>query len=576
VIKKNKKIVILALDGLDFKLTKKYLKAGLLPNFKKLAKNGFFSSLKTTTPPQSPVAWASFITGARPAEHGVFDFIVRNPKNYLLSPVFSPGSRRSILKKPPFWKKLGNQGIGSEILFLPVTYPPQKLHGNLISGMGIPDILGTEGTFTLFTTDKKLLKGRRGRRIKLQGKKDCFKGAILGPKYQTFKDITFSKLPLEVFPKKGSAVIKIQKQTVDLKPKQFSRFIKLKFKLGAWRKIHGFGKFFLASLKPLILYLSPINIDPEKPVFDISYPKNFAQKLASHYGLFISLGLPHDTWALNEGIFREKDFLFQAEEILAKKEQIILDRLKKSKKEVFIGYFGTCDQVQHMFFKHLDSKSKYKNVIPYFYQKMDKVVDRVLNKIDKKTLLVVLSDHGFASFDWEVNLNTWLKKESFLTLKSGKQSAELYENVDWAKTHAFAAGFNTLYINRKGREAEGIVTKNQANKLIKNLKAKLEAFKHPKTKKTIVKRAYSRKDLGLRGNQEGPDLIVGYYKGFRASWETAVGAVPKKVVCRREQKWSGDHLFDASEIPGVIFANQKLNLKNPFIGDVAKQVLPIA
>ncbi|GAG07338.1 unnamed protein product, partial [marine sediment metagenome] len=221
----------------------------------------------------------------------------------------------------------------------------------------------------------------------------------------------------------------------------------------------------------------------------------------------------------------------------------------------------------------LKNKGKYKNIIPLYYQKMDEVIGKVIRLTNKNTPLLVLSDHGFGPFDWEINLNTWLKQNGFLYLKSGSTSPELYENVDWSKTTAFAAGFNSVYLNAKGRENQGIVEQKNREKVIKKIKAGLKNLKNTFNKKSVIKNVYSRKDLNIPENIDAPDLIVGYYQGFRSSWETAVGAAPEKTIKKRTAKWSGDHLFDASEVPGVIFSNKKLELKNPFIGDIMPFVL---
>lgn len=570
-----KKAVVVGIDGLDYHLTNKYLASRLLPNLAKLKKAGFYSRLETTTPPQSPVAWASFITGAKPAKHGVFDFIVRDPETYLLHPVFSPAAKKGVLKSAPFWRQTTKEKIPAQILFLPVTYPPEKLFGQTISGMGAPDILGTEGAFTVFTTKEALLRQKRGIRIRLPRGKSKIETEIQGPKYKTFRGIEVAKIPLTLtLTKGGEAKIEVQGQKISLKEGKFSRWINLEFKIGPFKSIKGIARFFLKSAKPdLILYLSPINIDPGNPVFAISYPEDFAARLAQKYGLFSTLGLPHDTWALQEEIFAEEDFLLQAEKLLTERGKIIFGQLEEFKEGLFVAYFGNLDSIQHMFLKELGKKGRFKDVVTDYYQKMDGLMGKTAQLIDEETLLVVLSDHGFGPFNWEVNLNTWLLKNGFLALKSGKSGGELYENVDWGKTAAFAAGFNSIYINVRGREKEGMVSPQQANKIASEIKSQLRQLKHPTSKKPVIKNVYSKKELGVPKEADAPDLIVGYHKGFRASWETAVGATPEEIIKKRTQKWGADHLFDASEVPGVIFANQGLKLKTTFIGEVMAQVI---
>src|SRR5690349_1961645 len=76
----GKKVIIIGVDGMDPRLSASLMKAGQLPNLQRLSARGGFSELGTSVPPQSPVAWATFINGAGPGSHGIFDFIHRHPE----------------------------------------------------------------------------------------------------------------------------------------------------------------------------------------------------------------------------------------------------------------------------------------------------------------------------------------------------------------------------------------------------------------------------------------------------------------------------------------------------------------
>jgi len=79
----SNKVIVLGMDGVDPVLLRKWMAQGELPTFKKLAENGQFGNLGTTMPPQSPVAWSSFITGTDPGGTGIYDFIHRDPKAFV-------------------------------------------------------------------------------------------------------------------------------------------------------------------------------------------------------------------------------------------------------------------------------------------------------------------------------------------------------------------------------------------------------------------------------------------------------------------------------------------------------------
>lgn len=543
----QKRVVILGIDGLEPKIINSLLKTKNLPH---LARLPYYSQLQTTIPPQSPVAWASFIAGVSPEKHKLFDFVKRNPKNYQPYLAYSMEAKEPAIQAKPFWQP--SQKLPTKVLFLPDTYPANQLNGQMISGMGTPDILGTEGSFCLYTSQTRKKKFKRGRLITVKKNKQI-KTIISGPKYQSLQEIKTSSIPFMIEPKKSSLGLKIQGKKISLRKDQFSPWIRISFKIGLLRKVSALAKFYLRSLQPEInLYLSPLNIDPKNPFYPISFPKIYSQELAQKYGDFATLGLPHDTWAFQEGIFNQAAFLQQTNDLLQERKKIILGELADFPTGLFVAYLGTTDSIQHMFWGQ-------QKIINSYYQKMDEVVGQVMKSLDENDSLFILSDHGFGAFNYEIHLNAWLRENGYLSLKKGKTGEELLENIDWAKTKAYALGFNSLYLNLKRRESQGILTNKEKSKLIKEISQRLKALKNPANRQRVIKNIYPGKE---------PDLIIGYYRGYRASWETAVGATPKNIFKKRTEKWKGDHLFDASEVPGVLFANQKLKLKKPKIIDV--------
>ncbi len=119
----DKKVLILAVDGMDPKIVSKGIADKILPNLAKLKDSGYYSELQTTVPPQSPVAWASFITGSSPAKHKIYDFIGRNPDNYYLQLNFSDSPPHKWQIKP-FWEYLTEKN--SDYLKILIFGHPEK------------------------------------------------------------------------------------------------------------------------------------------------------------------------------------------------------------------------------------------------------------------------------------------------------------------------------------------------------------------------------------------------------------------------------------------------------------------
>ncbi len=576
----SQKVVILGFDGMDPKILEEGFSKNLLPNLKKLKDTGYYCKLQTTVPPQSPVAWASFTTGVDPAKHGIYDFIVRNPQDYSLELVWAQKLKK-LLRATPFWEMAIKNQIPSTILFLPDTFPPSKLDGKMIAGMGVPDVLGTAGTFSTFTTRPVTYNPLyRGNEIAVEDR-DTVETQITGPKYVVYKDQKTSKIPLTIQKnvKNKKVTLRVENQTISLKENEFSGWVKLEFKIDFFTRVSGIVRFYLKSVSPdLVLYLSPINFDPTHPVHPISYPGSYAHDLAREYGTFYTLGLPHDTWALEENVFDDATFLKNADEIEAQREKIHFGELAKFKGGIFFSYFGITDTIQHMYWRFLDDpQSKYYDTILKYYQKIDAVVGKTIQQLGPKDTLIILSDHGFDRFDYEININSWLRDNGYLTLQTGKTTGgELLDSIDWGNTEAYAIGYNSLYFNRMGREKSGIVTKSDAEKLQKELTEKLLSITNPATGEKVIKKIYTREDLGIKDDDAAaPDLFIGYFAGIRSSWDTAVGATPKDVIVKRTSKWSGDHLFDPSEVPGILFSNKNLGFKNPKIIDIMPTVLKL-
>ncbi|MGH7889013.1 MAG: alkaline phosphatase family protein, partial [Thermodesulfobacteriota bacterium] len=247
----------------------------------------------------------------------------------------------------------------------------------------------------------------------------------------------------------------------------------------------------------------------------------------------------------------------------------------------------TTDRVQHMFFRCFDldhpanrgkEVEKYKNVIEDLYIRMDRLIGKVLDKIDDETVLVVMSDHGFTQFKRGVNLNTWLLQNGYLALKDGKSnSGDWFENVDWAKTKAFSLGLTGVFINRKGRESCGVVEEeeelwNLKHELIK----KLTGLVDEETGKLAIRSVVDTESAASGPYvYDAPDLLIGYDAGYRNSWSCATGRVTEKVFEDNTKHWSGDHCVDPEVVPAVLFVNRKINTMTPDIKDIAPTVLKL-
>ncbi len=602
------KAVIIGLDGLEPSLVEKFMAEGKLPHLARLKKEGSYARLQTTTPAISPVAWSSFMTGSEPSKHNIFDFLLRDPRTYLpaLSSARITGPKRALsfgkykipLSKPdirnfrksvPFWKILGQAGIFSTVLRVPITFPPEKFAGHLLSGMCAPDLKGSQGTFAFYTTDKEKIKKKEGGvAIPVDVRDGRIETYISGPDNYLLKKPEELRLPLaiDIDREKGEALLDWPGQKLRLKKGVFSPWVKLVFRAGLGRKVKAIARFYISALEPHFeMYCTPLNIDPEKPALPISHPFIYSVYLSKLLGSFVTLGEANDTWALNEGALDEASFLDLTYSNHDEWEAMLFNALGKTKKGAVVCVFETTDSIQHMFWRYLDAghpalktepSDMRSGIIEDLYKKMDELVGRVWQSLGLRSALIVMSDHGFKSFRRGVNLNSWLYLNGYLSLKKGKKAGdEWFKDVDWDQTRAYALGLGGLYINQKGREANGVVPPGVETKSLKaELIRKLSVLRDSRTGEVAITDVYDRDKIYAGPYRENaPDLIIGYNQGYRASWDSVTGKVNSTVFEDNVRAWSGDHCIDPRHVPGVFFSNRKINHKSPSIVDIAPSVL---
>jgi len=595
--------IVLGFDGMDPQLARRWMQDGLMPNFKRLAETGSFRPLATTNPAQSPVAWSSFATGTGPGEHGIFDFLRRSTDSYI--PDFSisqtqpakytvdlfglkiPADGGEVINRrigEPFWMTAEKRGLKAVVLRVPVTYPPDPIY-HMLSGMGVPDLLGSQGTYSIFTTER--LDNTDNRRIQrvMPDQKGLIETALTGPDDPLVEGKTLLQ-PFSIEPAPRGVQISINGETFRLKQGQWSDWVGVNFDILGPLQTSGMVRFLLLQSYPLLkLYVSPIQIDPYDPAVPISSPPEFAAELADKIGLYHTIGMPEETWSLNEEQISDADYLEVIRTTWAEREAMWYTALEAHDAELAVAVFVQTDRVSHMFYRGLDEESPLyeqsgelaRGAIQWIYQEADRVLGETLERMDEDDRLIVLSDHGFAPFRKVVHLNRWLADAGYLVFEPGEQGADaLFHGVDWSRTKAYALGLNGIFINQRGREPNGSVSVADTEALKAEVAAQLVRATDPETGDSLVREVFDEKSIYPGpAAAEAPDLIIGYEKNYRASWQTTLGGAPQALVETNHQKWSGDHCIDPSLVPGVLFTSFELSRDVKNIQDVPDLILDL-
>ena len=510
-----------------------------------------------------------------------------------------------------FWAILGRAGKRVRVMRVPVTFPPKPYEeGQLLSGLGVPDLSKRIGKPFYFTSELFFTpKGGGDFKVEVvelpdnKGEIDTEIKEIPNDLFPGHGDYITIPMRLTVPADRGSVRIQVSGNDLTLKAGQWSGWVRFVFPFNRLIKVHGIGKFRVLSISPeLRLYLSPIQLDPEQlpPGLAITTPGSFVGDLTGRFGLFKTIGWQIDTWSLTDGTSDEQVFLEDVQATVDKDREMLRGLLADDGWDVLVQYFEFTDRVQHMMFRFLDPKHplytaegarRWGPSVLQAYQQMDEIVGETMRTMPKNADLLVLSDHGFASFRRGMNYNTWLAVNGFMTL-TGEDTkrknledlfgqGDFFVNVDWSKTKAYALGLGQIYINLAGREAKGIVQPGDDYKRVEAaIISGLQAYVDPATGEHPVAHVFTREEAyGTFDPELIPDLIPSNNEGYRVGWQDTLGGIGKNIVEPNDQIWSGDHCSVYPPlVKGILFTNFKLDPTGAAIakmGDVMPTILDL-
>jgi hypothetical protein len=359
----------------------------------------------------------------------------------------------------------------------------------------------------------------------------------------------------------------VGKQVVPLQVGQWSDIFEVPFKLSLFFSIRAVTRAILTQVEPEArLYLLPLQIHPLASAWRYATPPAFVRQTWQACGPYLTLGWPQDTTGLEEGCISDDQFLQLCDSIFAGRQRLLMHLLDSFQEGILAAVFDSLDRVQHMFWRDRP------DVVERWYQKLDGLVGAVEQRLQatgqKKARLFVLSDHGFSDFRYKVHLNRWLGENGYLAARTENGSGSLTQ-VDWARSQAYAVGLNSLYLNQVNREGQGCVLPEERASLLARLRDLLLGWRGLDGR-PVVQRVLTQ-DEAFSGpyTDYGPDLLIGYSPGYRASSETGLGAWKNKTIEQNRDHWGADHCIDSLSVPGVIFCNQGLQgLAQPSYRDI--------
>ena len=569
--------LILGFDAFDPKMFEDLHNRGLVPNLSKLVAMRGYSRLEVANPPQSEVSWTSLATGLNPGAHGMFDFVHRDPSSYALFLSLLPTERKlgvTNFVRPytatTIFDVAARKGYPATSLWWPGTFPARPGSPvRTLPGLGTPDLMGRMGVGCLYSSDpdapEKMGK-TPVRRLVRQGR-GRYGQVLVGPtaKRRSSQEPLTIEMRLDVRDDR-SATLAIGSQALELSLGRWSPVLEIRFKLNRFVSIRGVTRAILTATGPTVkLYFLPIQLHPLRPLWPYGTPSSFVKRTWASCGPFLTLGWPQDTTGLEDGCIDDDQFLALCASIFAARAKVLLYHLEGFREGILASVFDTLDRVQHMYWRDRPP------VVEGWCRDLDALVGKVLERFPVvdggERRLVIVSDHGFDRWDHVVHLNRWLLDRGYLTSTSVGDGD--LKQVDWRRTQAYGVGLNSLYLNLAGREGQGIVPADQRLDLGQRIRTELLRWRGPDRQPVIQsvwlnEQAFSGALAGY-----GPDLVIGYSPGYRASPETGLGGWRLSALEPNRSHWGGDHCFDPRSVPGVLFANRDLaGLPHPSYRDL--------
>lgn len=509
----------------------------------------------------------------------------------------------------PFWEVAGKAGIRSAVLHVPVTFPAVDYEeGRLVSGLGVPDVRGRIGTPSYYTSDPFFAPKNKNEfsveLVRLESNVGTIRTEVFGPYNKLFGEPPVIKTPmtLTVAPDGGSLRIAPEgSEPVVLKPGEWSPWVTFTFAFNPVVKLSGIGRFHLATIAPEIqLYLSPVHFNPAKlpPGVKITAPGGLAKDLAKRFGLFKTAGWSIDTWSMSEETIDEPTFLDDVNFTAAQYRKMMDGLLAEQDVRLYVQVYEYTDRVGHVMWRFLDPQhpaydpekaARFASSVEESYVVMDGIVGDVMKQLGPDDFLLVCSDHGFSTWRRSINYNTWLARKGYLALKGGDEKqadleqlfgqGEFWPNVDWSRTKAYSMGLGEIYVNLRGREAQGIVEPGaEYDALRAEIRAGLLEIVDEATGRKPVENVYTREEAyGSFDPDVIPDIFVTNSDGYRVSWQASLGVVTPDLFEDNRQVWSGDHCsVDPDVVPGILFASRPLRTDpRPNMADVPATIYKV-
>jgi predicted AlkP superfamily phosphohydrolase/phosphomutase len=606
-----RQLVLLVVEGLDHSTVTRLIAAGRVPHLANLSQSSGVVQVISTPGAESASAAASLATGTNPGIHGVFDAIAPDPATgrplaatLQLRPsarwfgsVWRGGAAYAPVRDgASFWTTLGDAGLTTQVLFIPGTFPPERVPaGTLVSGTPLPDWGGGWGTgYTWLASDvtpQEIGFTRYGGRVeRLSFNRNIAHATLVGLRAPERVEIPLS---VRWSPEERSANVTIGDQSVHLNEGQRSRWIPITARVSLVTRVEGLARIHLVKAgNDVQVYVSPIQWHPGNPPSAISSPPGAASTLLARLGPFRTLAWPEAAWPLADGRVTEDTFVLSQEETFDDRAAALLNQAESAGWSLLVGGIETLEATSRMPVRSgavsaitAQGTPGADDAVTRAYARLDTLVGELRSRLPATADLAIVSPHGLAPARQVIDLNRWLADHGWLvwreppapvTLAALADPAAWTDTIDWAKTSVRNIGSGHLYVNLRGRDAQGVVEPGPTyDALVADLRDRLGSLVDPVSGERLVSRVRTAREAYAGPHtSQGPDLVVTFAPGARLSWDSMLGGTAASAVAPNTERWEAEHAaIDEARVPGVWMSSVPLGASTISIMDVAPTVL---
>jgi hypothetical protein len=481
-------------------------------------------------------------------------------------------------------------------LWTPADFPPREVEGSVfLAGGDVPDASLGAYNYHFFAGDKYFTErdtAAGGIWRKVVTRDGIGRAVLEPPACLAGREFEISFEPeTELY-----LNITVAGQKERVRTHTYSHYFAFPFGRGMMGPGRAMGRFFVVSSAPEIrVWLSPLEVDPRKPLFDVAAPARFGEELAAD-GPFSTRGRPLDIGSLFDGVIGRGPFVGQYCYETEEKRRLAFMAWQRRRPDLFLLFDFGLDGLAQVFWRHYDPEhpayndEKFRSYADAFeaaYVYADETLGKFMNEAGDDVAFFVVSAHGNRPFRRAFCPGRWLLENGYLELAPGAEpwgveaptpEAALHRGryrpaVAWERTRAYAQGFGQIYLNLKGREKRGAVAGGGVGRLKEELRARLLDVRDGGLRPVV---AVGDGDELFRGPRRfcAPDLVLSLADGYGVSWQSVLGGFADATFADNRGVISGQHAAATPDaVPGLIFSNLKLDAAAAGVEDVGPTIL---